>query len=253
MPRPRIKLDHIDSLDETEFEEMCFELLHELGFINIDWRKGTALPSSPSDRGRDIVAQHQRVDIDGTTHLETWFIDCKRYKRGVPPERLQSLLAWAHAERPDVALYILSGFLSNPSKDYLRDYEHNTRPPFRIKYWERPTLEHLAATHGDLIRRYLFQVPRIESEIIAAEQEYFDRVWYVRSVVNADEEIPDLDKGILDKMLENRKRIEARYGKQELTKMIGRGHDKAWEYGYASGKLAALRWVLGDEWDFLDT
>lgn len=30
-------------------------------------------------------------------------------------------------------------------------------------------------------------------------------------------------------------------------------HDKAWEYGYINGKLAALRWVLGDEWDFLDT
>jgi hypothetical protein len=27
----------------------------------------------------------------------------------------------------------------------------------------------------------------------------------------------------------------------------------AWEYGYISGKLATLRWVLGSEWDFLDT
>jgi hypothetical protein len=26
-----------------------------------------------------------------------------------------------------------------------------------------------------------------------------------------------------------------------------------WEWGYMNGKFAALRWVLGDEWDFLDT
>ena len=26
-----------------------------------------------------------------------------------------------------------------------------------------------------------------------------------------------------------------------------------WEYGYQSGILAALRWVLGEEKDFLDT
>jgi hypothetical protein len=26
-----------------------------------------------------------------------------------------------------------------------------------------------------------------------------------------------------------------------------------WEWGYVNGKFAALRWVLGDEWDFLDT
>ncbi|MDN5750803.1 MAG: hypothetical protein L0H64_20230 [Pseudonocardia sp.] len=38
-----------DRLDETEFEEFCFELLGELGFVNLDWRKGTALKGSPAD------------------------------------------------------------------------------------------------------------------------------------------------------------------------------------------------------------
>ena len=117
MAMRRLKLDQIDALDDTDFEELCFELLQELGFVNVDWRKGTALPSSPADRGRDIVAQHERTDLDGAKHLETWFVDCKRYKKGVPPEKLQGLLAWANAERPDVALFIASGFLSNPAKE----------------------------------------------------------------------------------------------------------------------------------------
>jgi hypothetical protein len=39
----------------------------------------------------------------------------------------------------------------------------------------------------------------------------------------------------------------------ELWKAIGPGHEEAWQYGYISGKLATLRWVLGSEWDFLDT
>jgi hypothetical protein len=46
--------------------------------------------------------------------------------------------------------------------------------------------------------------------------------------------------------------VEAKYGRDELWKAIGPGHDEAWEYGYISGKLATLRWVLGSEWDFLD-
>jgi len=253
MAAKKISLDNIDILNDTEFEELCYELLGELGFVNIDWRKGTALSTSPADRGRDIVAQHERTDIDGSRHVETWFVDCKRYKKGVPPEKLQGLLTWAHAERPDVALFIASGFLSNPAKDYLRDYEHNNRPPFRIKYWERPTLERLAAGHEELIRRYLFDVPRNESEILAAEQEFFDKVWYVRSVIRSDEETAELPEDIKKGMLAARKKIEDKYGRRELNKMIGRGHDKAWEYGYANGKLAALRWVLGEEWDFLDT
>jgi hypothetical protein len=42
-----------------------------------------------------------------------------------------------------VALVIASNFLSNPCKDFLKAYETNNRPPFRIRYWERTNLERL--------------------------------------------------------------------------------------------------------------
>lgn len=86
------QLDFAD-FDETEFEEFCFELLRGLpGFHNVDWRKGTPKSSSPADRGRDIAAEVDHVDIDGARHVETWFVDCKHYERGVPPGALQGLL-----------------------------------------------------------------------------------------------------------------------------------------------------------------
>jgi hypothetical protein len=47
--------------------------------------------------------------------------------------------------------------------------------------------------------------------------------------------------------------LEAKYGRDTLREPIGEGHDQAWQYGFISGKLSALRWVLGSEWDFLDT
>lgn len=119
-----------DGWDETDFEEFCFQLLDSLdGFSNVDWRKGTPKQASPADRGRDIAAEVERVDVDQSKHVETWFVDCKHYDKGVPPTALQGLLAWAHAERPHVALVIASGYLSNACKDYLRDYEENNRPP----------------------------------------------------------------------------------------------------------------------------
>jgi hypothetical protein len=135
---------NFDGWDATDFEEFCFQLLNELdGFRNVDWRKGTPKRSSPADRGRDMVAEVERTDVDGTKHIETWFVDCKRYDQGVPPEAVQGLLAWAQAERPHVALVVASGFLTNACKDHLRSYEENNRPPFRIKYWERPILDKL--------------------------------------------------------------------------------------------------------------
>lgn len=150
----------MDALDfseftPTEFEEFCFELLRGLpGVHNVDWRKGTPKPASPADRGRDITADVDHIEIDGARNVETWFADCKHYTSAVPPEALQGLLAWAQAERPHVALVIVSGFLSNAAKDFLTDFERNNRPPFRIKHWERPTIETLARENRDLLQRF---------------------------------------------------------------------------------------------------
>lgn len=93
--------------------------------------------------------------------------------------------------------------------------------------------------------------PRTLAEIVEAEAEFFDRVWYVRStVMDDDRPMPD---DIRAGMMAARERVETTYGRDALWKAIGPGHEEAWQYGYISGKLATLRWVLGSEWDFLDT
>jgi Restriction endonuclease len=249
---PTLSFDH---LSDTKFEEFGFDLLHALNFVNIDWRKGTALGSSPSDNGRDIVAQQLREDVDQTTHLETWFVDCKHYKRGVPPTELQNLLSWAEAERPDVALFLVSGFLSNPSKNYLESYKRNNKPPFKIKYWEKPQLERMTTRKMTLLRKHdLTEAPlRSVKQILKAEQEFFDRVWYDRSLLgdvirkrDGTKLTPKIRKG----MMAARKRIEAQYGGKKAL-MSYYKDDFGW--GFMNGKLSALRWVLGDDWDMLDT
>lgn len=147
-------LDFSD-FDPTEFEEFCFALLQGMpGVHNVDWRKGTPKAASPADRGRDITAEVDHIDIAGARTVETWFADCKHYGSGVPPEALAGLLTWAQAERPRVALVVASGFLSNAAKDFLGDYERNNRPSFQIKYWERPTIETLARENTDLLDRF---------------------------------------------------------------------------------------------------
>ena len=56
-----------------------------------------------------------------------------------------------------------------------------------------------------------------------------------------------LPEDIFKGMMANRKKVEARYGKENL------GLYTDFEWGMINGKLSALRWVMGDEWDFLDT
>lgn len=239
-------------MNDTQFEEFCFDLLQELKFVNIDWRKGTGKKTSPSDRGRDIVCQEVHTDIDGSVHLETWFVDCKHFKKGIPPSELQNLLAWAEAERPYVALVIASNFLSNPAKDYLDDYRRNRKPPFKIKIWEKSTIKKLASRKLSLLRKYdLTDMPiRGVQTILKAEEEFFDKAWYDRHQlllqrVNAGK--TKVHPEIWKSALKAAKRVEKKRGKKNL------GPYTDFDWGMINGKLSALRWVLGEEWDMLDT
>ena len=126
---------HFERLNDTQFEEFTVDLLHAMEFVNIDWRKGTGKRTSPADGGRDIACQLVRRDVDGSVHLEKWFVDCKHFTRGVPATELQNLLAWAQAERPDTALFVVSNFLSNAAKDNVNKYL-SQNPPFKVKVWE---------------------------------------------------------------------------------------------------------------------
>ena len=93
--------------------------------------------------------------------------------------------------------------------------------------------------------------PRTFGEILEAEQEYFDKVWYVRHLIRLEKESlgqadpapPAIQAGAHAAA----QAIEERYGKDN----VGLWDD--WTWGFVNGKLSALRWVLGSEWDFLDT
>lgn len=145
---------NFDSLDPTQFEEFCYDVLLSLTPAHLDWRKGTPLGSSPSDQGRDLEAIFHRTDIDGSKFTEKWNIECKHYDKGVPPEKLQGALSWAHSTRPDVLLIIASGYLSNACKNYLEQYVENNKPPFRIVIWERQKLESLTSGNKALRAKY---------------------------------------------------------------------------------------------------
>lgn len=238
-----------ERLSSADFEEFCADLLHSSGFVNIDWRKGTGLATSPADKGRDIVCDYLRPEPDGSQHFERWLVDCKHFKKGVPPKELRNLLAWAEAERPDVALFISSNFLSNPAKEYLTTYRNNNRPPFKIRYWERPRLARMLRRKLTLQRKYdLTDIPiRSTKEILSAENEFETKVWYGRKAPAAHYRAQGTPEYIIRGMLKAKRAAEKRFGKKNL------GPWNDFEWGMLSGKLSALRWVLGEEWDMLDT
>jgi hypothetical protein len=93
--------------------------------------------------------------------------------------------------------------------------------------------------------------PRTLTEILEAEQELYDKVWYVRQLIRNEKieagEHDPLPSGLEEQAGEAMRAIEECYGIDN----VGPWDD--WGWGFINGKLSALRWVIGNEWDFLDT
>jgi len=86
---------------------------------------------------------------------------------------------------------------------------------------------------------------RTRAEIEAAEMEMIERIWYDRSRTSDDGETTAIE--IVPEIMAKREEVEKRYGKDSLEPMSD------FDWGMLNGKLSALRWVIGDEWDNLDT
>jgi hypothetical protein len=106
---------------------------------------------------------------------------------------------------------------------------------------------HFPTDFDEMLEEFDFhEEPRNWKEMREAEEEMFDRVWYERKLVGMQR---DGTEGEHYRALSasGRAEVEAKYGVENL------GPYTEFEWGMINGKLSALRWVTGSEWDFLDT
>jgi len=104
------------------------------------------------------------------------------------------------------------------------------------------------------------------SEILAEESELCDKVWYNRHQVRREQveagvielveketfptppgKVRPIQRDIWEGALESARKTEGKYGLENL------GPWDDFEWGMINGKLSALRWILGEEWDELYT
>lgn len=93
---------------------------------------------------------------------------------------------------------------------------------------------------------------RNDNAIFEAQEEFFDVIWYDRKLVllqNMKEGTETTTPGIHEGMLAAMRRVEKKYGKRKLRNY----YHNDFEWGMINGKLSALRWVMGSDWDMLDT
>lgn len=92
--------------------------------------------------------------------------------------------------------------------------------------------------------------PRSIDEIVDAVGVFLDKIWFDRHLslkYRIETGMETIDPEIWKGALNSAQKVIDKYGEENL------GPYSDFEWGMLNGKLSALRWVLGDDWDMLDT
>ena len=92
---------------------------------------------------------------------------------------------------------------------------------------------------------------RNDRSILTAADEFTDVIWYDRKLVllqnlkgGSETITSEIKKGMFKAM---------RRTEHKCKKKLRNYYKNDFEWGMLNGKLSALRWVMGDDWDMLDT
>ena len=171
-------------------------------------------------------------------------------------------------------------FVTHNTRDFSQQNGDRRLPHVDLQPVFSPRNRHYATSIVDVVKRIDGEMlaeyewertyhpePRWLSEIVDAEQLLFRQVWYNRHMylrfkvergdvrIISKEEFNKLDgyhpevmvDTVWESALKAARRTEDEVGREIL------GPWDAFEWGMINGKLSAIRWVLGDEWDMLDT
>ncbi len=130
--------------------------------------------------------------------------------------------------------------------DEIKKLLKNTVSYEDFKMFRDELLSRIPSLSADRVRSEL----RGENKILFVVDELFDKVWYNRHLCLREDVTvgkTKVDPKIWKGALKAARNIEKKYRKKEL------GPWDDFEWGMINGKLSALRWVLGEEWDMLDT
>lgn len=116
-------------------------------------------------------------------------------------------------------------------------------------------IQHLLIDYSNFKRSFEFEegwelANRDQEDVFVAIETLVDRIWYNRHQSLKERVLTgktEVDAKIWQGALEAAKRVEQKYGEENLW------HDSDFEWGLINGKLSALRWIMGDDWDMLDT
>jgi len=170
----------LDRLEPREIENLCFELLNQIGFKSVDWGK--------EFREFDVVATLPKKDPDGFEYNELWLISLGLR---APPDmffdmlndqeylmhtlhKQQSLFMESSAARFEMPITMLLVLVRDLpySKSIQRNWrrieeralDRPSRPKLRYRIWDRQHLVTLIQQHPQIAHKYFSEDGRSQSK-----------------------------------------------------------------------------------------
>jgi restriction endonuclease Mrr len=138
-------LVQFDQLEPRVFEDFVGNLLKAYGFKKVK----PALPSR--DMGFDFAAETLQRDPFGRLETVDWLIEVKATKQQADTSSLRAFLG-ALSLRKERGLFITSGQLTTPAKEWLEDMGRKSGP--KISVIEGTELKRLAISKPKVVHKY---------------------------------------------------------------------------------------------------
>ncbi|SDQ92174.1 Restriction endonuclease [Pseudomonas sp. UC 17F4] len=170
-----IPFEHLKAKD---LEECLFWLLDAMGAQNIEWRIGGAGGGAP-DGGRDLEAQILVTSPDGDLSSRTFWFECKGRKNTVPPEVVRNAATHASAySHVDTLVVVTNSTFSNPTTDWVKEWNKDPRPRAKVQLWDRTKLEQMLCRHPSVALRLFDRSLSLDGRLQALTTRFWERFEY---------------------------------------------------------------------------
>lgn len=167
----------LDILPPEEFEKLAFYLLDDMGFKNLEWRKGGEGVSA-TDGGRDLSGIFAKVEPDGSLTIENWWVEVKHRSNTLKKSSVQKIVFNSTAYKDvDVIAIFTNNVISNSTLDWIKEFQITHSKP-RIVIWQKHDIERILRKYPNTASSFFPGSLTLPEQLESIKQRFWNNLGY---------------------------------------------------------------------------